>query len=88
MKLTQEDYMGIVWGDNDDFQLMKDEIVDRTRWAIVNEVICRHKPTDKFYRFYYDSPATEMQEVDRPDDLELEEVRPVEKTVIVYEKVA
>lgn len=87
MKLNEEDYMGIVWGDNDAFELIKDDIIDTGRWDVQHEVVCKHIESGKFYTFCYQAPATEMQEVDHPSDLVLCEVRPVEKTVIVYERV-
>jgi len=68
--------------------IIADTIYDNTRWSIVHELI--FKRDDKCYRTYYRVGATEHQE-ERPwdydDAVKCTEVKPVERTVTVYEAV-
>ncbi len=68
---------------------ISDEIVGRDRWSLH---YCRiFEVEGRFYRTYYSVGATEYQdeipyECDE-DDIEVEEVMPVERLVTVYEPV-
>ena len=66
-----------------------DEIIDHTRWSVVHWQVFKHE--DKYYSTSYSVGATESQdespyEYDK-DELECPEVKPVEKTITVYEVV-
>jgi hypothetical protein len=87
MKLNKEEYMDIVDGYNPNFKLIKDDIVDTSRWAVQHDVVCQHIESGRFYLFGYDVPATEMQECDNPETIELIEVQPVAETIIVYKRI-
>ena len=74
-------------GFGDEAEIIKDEVIEHTRWSVVHELI--FKKDDKFYVSHYSIGATENQDESayEYDDAEIEctEVFPVEKTVIVYE---
>lgn len=72
-----------------DTEIISDEIYDTSRWSVHHELI--FKNLGKFYRTSYSRGATEYQD-ESPfehdgDEIECDEVRPVERTVIVYEPV-
>lgn len=93
MKFTKEFLLCIVFDDFYDdmnIKVISNTFVDSRRW--VNEYRMVFKYEDKFYSFTYDVPATEGQdgcgyfEYYRDDELiDVTEVHPVEKTIIVYE---
>lgn len=90
MKFKKEDLQNIVWEDHDGtkFELIRDEIIDNTRWSIVHGMV--FKFDGKFYSTSYSVGATESQdegpfEYD-PDQIECAEVEPIEVTVIEYRK--
>lgn len=71
---------------------VSDRIVDTGRWSIHSNLIFKDKASGKFYEVRYSVGATESQD-EAPfeyeeDDVKCYEVRPVEKTVIVYEREA
>ncbi len=86
MKFSKEFMKGVLYGDTEG--LISDEITDTGRWSVHHSIIFKHD--DKFYRAHYSVGATEQQD-ERPweydKEVECTEVRPVEKTVIVYEAV-
>ncbi len=93
MKVSREivyNEWGLPFDDNEEegIKIISDEIVDTGRWSIHHELIVKIK--DKFYKTTYSIGATEYQE-ERPweydKEVEFTEVKPVEKTVIVYEPV-
>ena len=66
-----------------------DEIIENTRWSILRRRIFGFG--GKFYETCYSQGATESQD-ESPyeyddDEIGCPEVKPVEKTVIVYEKI-
>lgn len=89
MQLSKEEAKWIIWGDHEEWQTIEVNIVDTTRWSIVNEGIFKHGPTGKFYSIGWSEGATECQDEKPFDDFDPEpiEVEPVEKMVIVYEPV-
>lgn len=72
-----------------DYLVISDEIYDKRRWSITYQLIFKFK--DKFYKTYYSVGATEQQDEGpwqyEGDQIDCWEVKPVEKTVIVYEEV-
>lgn len=76
--------------DCDALDLVKDRVVGTSRWSVSHELVFKDKASGKFYATAYSRGATEQQD-ERPfeydeDVIECEEVRPVEKVVIVYER--
>ena len=71
------------------YKIIYDNIVDNTRWSICHELVFEYD--NKFYMTGYRVGATECQD-ESPyeyDDAEIEcqEVKPVEKTITVYEPI-
>lgn len=65
--------------------VIEDTIIDKERWSIVHRLI--FKDNDKAYRVYYEEPATEEQEMqpwEDDDEVECEEVIPVEVKETVW----
>lgn len=73
-----------------DHNPMTDEIIDHTRWDVLHLMVFKFE--GKFYETFYRVGATENQDTqpwDYDDDpFECREVRAVERTVTVYEKVS
>jgi ribosomal protein S17 len=70
-------------------KVVSDRMVDHGRWSVVHEMI--FKSGDRYWKTRYKSAATEIQD-EKPyqydgDEVECDEVRPVEKKVIVFEEV-
>lgn len=78
------------WDDFElNFELIKSELVDTTRWSHVHEVVYKDLDTGKFYISSYSTGATECQD-ESPyeydgEEIELTEVVPVEVTKIEYQ---
>ena len=94
MKFKADDLIdwGILYGDPPEGgKIISREIVDRRRWVVYEVVfqLAEQVDTDKAYRIYYDSPATEQQDGTEPfggdDEVEAELVTRTEKTVVVWE---
>lgn len=88
LRLTPDEGRNVVWNDHDDFETVKTEIVDVTRWSLIYENIYKQKSSGKFFKTSYSVGATEDQ--DEPPyeyvkEAVFEEVFPVEKLVTVYE---
>lgn len=65
--------------------VVRDEIVDHTRWAVIHEVVFRFERA--FYMVTYSDPATEHQEVETwgyGSSVEAARVKPVEVTKVEY----
>lgn len=80
MKLSKEEGKSIVWEDHEDWETIEVNIVDTTRWSIINEGVYKHIPTGKFYSIGWSEGATECQDEGPFDYCEPEpiEVKPVE----------
>jgi hypothetical protein len=78
-------------GSFDAYTFISKELTGRSRWHSHYTLTFGYSD-GKFYQVKYQSGATEMQDDypfdDEGDEVECYEVVPVEKTVIVYEKVA
>ena len=88
IKLSKETMFEILEGGNDKYDLIKDEMIDHTRWSVIHELIFHDNDTNKFYRNCYSVGATESQD-EGPWEydghiIESEEVFQVYETVIVY----
>lgn len=70
-------------------EIIEDKIVDVSRWSIIYKLIFKYK--DKYYKVNYTQGATENQ-FERPfenasDEVEVDEVKKVQKLVDVWEKI-
>jgi hypothetical protein len=86
VKFNKRDLEELLEDDHGDFKKIKCDMVDKTRWSIVNELVFQYK--NEFYKTTYSYGATESQderpfEYD-PEEIECEEVYPVQKTITVY----
>lgn len=86
MKVSKEDGELIVWGDHEDFEIVKgtQKIIDQGRWDTTNMAIFLQKSTGKHYRLFWTVGSTECQEgteLFAGDVAELEEVE--EREVMV-----
>lgn len=80
------------WDDFDlKFELVKEELVDTSRWSHIYERVYKDLTTGKFYSSSFSVGATEQQD-ERPyefdgEEVDFLEVKPVEKITIEYELV-
>ena len=69
---------------------VESRILSIARWSINHRMVFKDKASGRFYEAHYSRGATESQDespFEHDDDLvECEEVHPVEKVVIVYER--
>lgn len=93
MKFSKHDMLEMLDGYNKEFplKLIEDKIVNHSRWAVGHEIVFKDEDTNKHYSAYYRVGATESQE-ESPwqydgDEIESEEVKQVEKTIKVWEKI-
>lgn len=92
MKFPKEALRELVFsGDGDGYKMIRrPELIGSGRWDLDYEFIFQ-APDGKLYQGYYSTGATEQQDhcaFEYEDDpMECDEVHPVEKTIIVYEKV-
>lgn len=89
MKLSKEEACDIINDDHEEWDTIEIKTDSNSRWSIHKSGVFKHLSTNKFYELEWSEGATENQE-ERPfqySDPDPIEVRPVEKTVIVYEKV-
>lgn len=91
MKLTGEDARAVVCEDHEDWSIVVDEqIINHGRWSLICEIIARHKPSNRCYRFNFSRGATEQQDeqpFEYEDSVEVPEVKLVERVVKVWEEV-
>jgi len=92
MILTANEALDIVYDDSEDWEVISNtrKTTDNDRWNIYKQCVAYHKLTGKFYMFDWREGATEIQD-SPPFEGETEvkpvEVRPVEKTIEVWEPV-
>ena len=89
MKFKNQFMVDMLWGDNDETGVIKDDIVDTSRWSEIHDVIFSYK--NKYYQSNYSIGLTEQQE-ESPyefdgEEIECAEVHQVEKMVKVWETI-
>ena len=89
MKFKREDLQEMLWDEGGSLEKIQDKIIENSRWSILHSII--FKFDNKFYKSNYSIGSTEYQN-ERPweydeDEVECEEVVPVEKKVIIYEPI-
>lgn len=85
--LTKEEAREILWDGDNRFETVRKEIIETSRWSILNEIVIKRLSDGKFFADFYSVGATECQD-ERPwqdNEPDFKEVFPVEKTIIVYE---
>ena len=83
---TPERARAILYGGDPNYSVIKNEIVDTSRWSIHHELVIQNKENLKFFKGYYSVGATESQDESPWEytEPEFNEVEPVETTTIVY----
>lgn len=84
MKIDNETFEEILWGDHEDFESTTDTIIeDQSRWSIYKSRVFKQKSTGKFFEAYWGEGATEMQG-GQNEDWSFTEVEPTEVKTIIY----
>ena len=78
-------------GDTETLEKVSDTLTGKNRWSLLHSLVFREKTTGRFFQVGYSEGATEQQDESpfehEADDVEVVEVRPVERTVTVYEPI-
>jgi hypothetical protein len=71
----------------DGYEVIETTIVEQGRWVVSYDQVFKYG--GKYYSTYFDKGATECQDwqpyQECPEEIEVQEVGPVERTVTVYE---
>ncbi len=86
INLTRERACAILDGDDDAYRVIRDEIVDTTRWSIVHSLVIQSVADNRFWSDCYSVGATESQDESPWEHSEpaFTEVFPKEQVTIVY----
>ena len=89
MLFKKEFMQEVVYDEAEGVAIMEDIIVEHRRWSVVHRIIFSYQ--EKLYESNYCVGATESQD-ERPyewedDEIKCSEVKPVSKTITVYEKI-
>jgi hypothetical protein len=75
-------------GDAETLVKVSDMLTGKSRWSINHELVFKEAATGRFFCAHYSEGATEQQDESpfeyEPDDVEVTEVFPVERTVTFY----
>ena len=75
-------------GDAETLVKVSDTITGKSRWSLNHELVFKEVATGRFFCTHYSKGATEQQDESpfeyEPDDVEVTEVFPIEKTVTIY----
>ena len=87
LNLTSEQGRDIVDGDDSNFVIIEDKIVETRRWCDIYQIVVQRKSDGKYFKDGYCRGATESQDESPYEYLEpnFTEVFPVTKTYIDYE---
>ncbi|MDP2692448.1 MAG: hypothetical protein Q8O88_02275 [bacterium] len=87
LTLTPEEAREILWGDDDRFEVVEDEIVGKRRWSVDHRIVIKRLSDGKFFADYYSRAITEIQDEQPWEYTEpnFVEVFPVEKKIVVYQ---
>lgn len=92
VKFDKEKLQSLLCGSDEflkreDIEIVESEIIDHRRWSV--DYLMTFRQGDRYFRVDYSMGATEHQDQGPFDDcgefVEVEEVVPVEKTIVVYE---
>lgn len=85
--ITDENIKVIIYGDDEAFEDVTDEdIVDQSRWSTFYEKVVKHIESGRYFEVWWSRGSTEQQDfgIEEPG---WAEVKPVEKTIIAYERI-
>jgi hypothetical protein len=88
-KFKKEALLEMLDGEKETLLKVSDTITGKSRWSLNHELLFQETSTGRFFIVCYSEGATEQQD-ESPfeydgEDIEVTEVRPVEKMVTVYE---
>ena len=87
MKFKKELLQDLVYNEVDGYEVIINDVMDTSRWSINKRMV--FKFDNKYYVTFYSVGATEQQYEEpyeyEKDLIECREVKPVKKTVTVYE---
>lgn len=86
LNLTKEQTLELIWGDLEGYKEIQNNIVEKTRWSIIHEIVVQRLSDGKYFMDNYSVGATEQQdegpyEYSKPDFVE---VKPIEVKRIEY----
>jgi hypothetical protein len=88
----KEDLLEVLDDSSEGLEKVSDTITGKSRWSLNHALVFREKATGRHFSVGYSEGATEQQDEGPwehdPDDVEVTEVRPVQRTVTAYEPVA
>lgn len=87
----KEDLLELLYDDSEVLSTIKTDIIDTSRWSIINEIVFEDLSDGKFYSTTYSVGATECQD-ESPweydgDEIECYQVEPKEVIKIEYQAV-
>ena len=84
MKFKGQDLRDMVWGDSESLTLIQDEIVGTSRWNTEHDVVFKFE--GRYYRSDYRAAVGdgESDMWSYEEEVECNEVFPVEETITVY----
>lgn len=89
MKFKKTWLQNLLWEDVDEGEIKVNDVIDTSRWSVIYNLVFEFR--GKFYQTSYSVGATESQDESpfeyEPDEIEVTEVKQIEKTVIDYVKV-
>lgn len=86
LALTRSEACDAKDGDNPQFKVISDEIIEHSRWSVLHWVVLQRISDGRFFADSYGVGATESQD-ERPWEYtapDFREVFPVERTVVEY----
>lgn len=87
LRIDREQAIEILYGNDEQYTVISDDIVDTTRWSEIHDIVLKDKITGRFYVGDYSCGATESQD-ESPwegyEVIEFEEAEPVEVVRIEY----
>jgi len=89
MKFKKEFMQKVAYDEAEGVEIIENNIVDHARWSVIHAIVFSFE--GKFYSSSYRVGATESQD-ESPyewdnDEIECCEVKPVSKTITVYEEI-
>ncbi len=66
IEIAKERAERIIYEDDEDFEVIEEEIVDKSRWSYTIEYIVKHISTGKHYKVTAQKGATESQDGQEP----------------------
>ena len=87
IKLTEEEFEDVEYN-SDKWKEISSKITGQSRWSTFYRCVVQNLETGEFYSYRMEHGSTEYQDYNHWDDndtIELTQVFPVEKTIIVYE---